>query len=168
MSTHLDVNEILDFAILMEQKGYEFYTESAKKFNDLKLAQLFHLLAEQEFNHEKIFKKMKEKTSILKSTVLDDKVEGIHMKDYLGEFLFGKKKSLKEKVKTLDTIEEVIQFAFGIEKDSVVFYSALKQYVDREHKIVIENVIQEEVSHVLQLQKFKSEEIPPPPDVHAL
>ncbi len=168
MSTQIDVNEILDFAILMEQKGYEFYTESAKKFNDLKLTQLFHLLAEQEFNHEKIFKKIKEKTGPLKSTALDDKVEGIHMKDYLGEFLFGKKKSLKEKLKALQTIEEVIHLALGIEKDAVVFYSALKKYVDKEHEAVIENIIQEEVSHVLQLQKFKTEEIPPPPDVDAL
>jgi rubrerythrin len=168
MSAQLDVNEILDFAILMEQKGYEFYTESAKKFNDLKLTQLFHLLAEQEFNHERIFKKMKEKTGSLKSTAFNDKVEEIQMKDYLGEFLFGKKKSLKEKIKTFQSIEEVIQLAFGIEKDSVVFYTALKNYVDNEHEAVIENIIQEEVSHVLRLQKFKTEEIPPPPDVDAL
>jgi len=168
MSAQLDVNEILDFAILMEQKGYEFYTESAKKFNDLKLTQLFHLLAEQEFNHEKIFKNMKEKTGPLKSTALDDKTDEIHLKDYLGEFLFGKKKSLKEKVKTLQTIEEVVQLAFGIEKDSVMFYTALKKYVDKENEAMIESVIQEEVSHVLKLQKFKTEEIPPPPDVDAL
>lgn len=168
MSTHLDITQILDFAIHMEQKGYEFYTESAKKFNDLKLTQLFHLLAEQEFNHERVFKKMKEEASSQGSTALDDKVEGMHMKDYLGDFIFGKKKSLKEKVKTLETIDEVIHLAFGIEKDSVVFYSAMKNYVDKEHEAMIENVIQEEVSHVLRLQKFKTEEIPPPPDVDAL
>jgi rubrerythrin len=168
MSTQLDVNEILDFAILMEQKGYEFYTESAKKFNDLKLTQLFHLLAEQELDHERLFKQMKEKTGSLKSTALDDKADEIHIKDYLGEFLFGKKKSLKEKLKALQTIEEVLQLAVGIEKDSVVFYSALKKYVDKEHEAMIETVIQEEVSHVLRLQKFKTEEIPPPPDVDAL
>jgi rubrerythrin len=152
----------------MEQKGYEFYTESAKQFNDLKLTQLFHLLAEQEFSHERIFKKMKGKTGSLKSTALDDKVEGVHMKNYLGEFIFGKKKSLKEKIKTFQTIEEVIQLAFGIEKDSVVFYSALKKYVDKDHETLIENVIQEEVGHVLRLQKYKTEKIPPPPDVDAL
>ena len=166
MSTHLDITQILDFAIHMEQKGYEFYTESAKKFNDLKLTQLFHLLAEQELNHERLFKQMKEKTG--KSTALDDKADEIHIKDYLGEFLFGKKKSLKEKVKPLQTIEEVIQLAFGIEKDSVVFYTALKKYVDKENESVIESVIQEEVDHVLKLQKFKTEEVPPPPDVDAL
>lgn len=168
MSTHLDVNEILDFAIHMEQKGYEFYTESAKKFNDLKLTQLFHLLAEQELNHERIFKKMKEKTGPLKSTAFDDKVEETQMKDHLGEFLFGKKKSLKEKAKTLQTIEEAVQLALSIEKDSVVFYTALKNYVDKEYETVIEKVIHEEVSHVLRLQEFKTEKIPPPPDVDAL
>jgi len=168
MSAHLDVNEILDFAILMEQKGYEFYTESAKKFNDLKLTQLFHLLAEQEFNHERIFKKMKEKITPREPTAIDDTAEEIHMKNYLEEFIFGKRKSLKEKAKTLKNIEEVIQLAFGIEKDSVVFYSALKQYVNKEHEALLENVIQEEVSHVLRLQKFKTEKIPPPPDVDAL
>ena len=62
----------------------------------------------------------------------------------------------------------MIQLAFGIEKDSVVFYTILKQYAAPGHKAVIENIIQEELSHVLKLQKYKTEEIPAPPDVDAL
>jgi rubrerythrin len=166
MSAQLDVNEILDFAIFMEQKGYEFYTESAKKFNNLKLTQLFHLLAEQELTHENIFKNMKDKAGSL--ALKTDDNDGIYLKDYLDGYIFGKSKSLREKVKNLDNIKEVIQMAFAIEKDSVVFYSILKMYAAPGHEAVLEDIIQEELSHVLRLQKYKTEEIPPPPDVDAL
>ena len=64
--------------------------------------------------------------------------------------------------------EEIIDLAFVIEKDSVVFYSMLKKYVGKEHEAAVENIIQEEVNHVLMLQKYKTQEIPAPPDVDAL
>lgn len=164
MSAALDVTEVLDFAIHMEQKGYEFYTMSAKKFNQLKMMQLFHLLAEQELKHEHIFKEMKDKVS----SPGGGKITETHMVDYLKGFVFGQRKSLKEKAMALQTIEEIIDLAFGIEKDSVVFYSTLKKYVDKEYEPLIENIIQEEVNHVLMLQKYKTHEIPAPPDVDAL
>lgn len=168
MSAHLDVIEIFDFAILLEQKGYEFYTESAKKFNHLKLMQFFHLLAEEEMRHENIFKKMKEKIPPHTSPVVNENTDDVHLRDYLKGFVFSVNQSIREKVKNLDSIEEVIQLALGIEKNSVVFYSSLKKYMEKEHVALIEEVIQEEISHVIKLQKFKAEEIPPPPDVDAL
>jgi rubrerythrin len=164
MSAALDIAEVLDFAVHMEQKGYEFYTMSAKKFNQLKMMQLFHLLAEQELKHEHIFKAMKENVG----PPAGDKAAEAQMTDYLKGFVFGERKSLKEKVNTLKTIEEIIDLAFGIEKDSVVFYAILKKYVGKEHEPAIENILQEEVNHVLMLQKYKTQEIPAPPDVDAL
>ena len=164
MSAVLDVTEVLDFAIHMEQKGYEFYTMSAKKFNQLKMMQLFHLLAEQELKHEHIFKEMKANVS----SPGGGKITEAPMVDYLKGFVFGQRKSLKERAMNLQTIEEIIDLAFGIEKDSVVFYSTLKKYVGKEYEPMIENIIQEEVNHVLMLQKYKTHEIPAPPDVDAL
>ena len=164
MSAVLDITEVLDFAIHLEQNGYEFYTMSAKKFNQLKMMQLFHLLAEQELQHEHIFKEMKEKVSLPGG----DKAAEAKMNEYLQGFALGERKSLKDKVNTLQTIEEIIDLAFVIEKDSVVFYSMLKKYVGKEHEAAVENIIQEEVNHVLMLQKYKTQEIPAPPDVDAL
>jgi rubrerythrin len=163
MSTRLNITEILELAVYIEQKGYEFYTESAKKLGDLKLMQLFHLLAEEELNHERIFKKMIEKTG---TTAPTDPRE--NMNGFLKEFAFGRGKSMKEKLKSLHTVEAALELALGIEKDSVVFYNTLKKHVTEEHMAEVEDVIREEVNHILQIWKFKTEEVPAPPDVDAL
>jgi rubrerythrin len=168
MSALVNVAEILDFAIYMEQKGYEFYTESAKKFADLKLVQLFHLLAQEELDHERIFKGIKEKTKTTASREIKNGDNQPGIKDYLKGFVFGINKSVKEKVGTIKTIEGALNTALGFERDSVVFYSTLKKYVDKKHAAVVENVVQEESRHVIMLTKFKSGQIPPPPDVNAL
>jgi rubrerythrin len=168
MSALVNVAEIVDIAIYMEQKGYEFYTESAKKFDNLKLVQLFHLLAQEELEHEKIFKGMKEKIKKTASREIKDKDNQASMKDYLKNFVFGINKSVKEKVGTIKTMEDALNVALGFERDSVVFYSTLKKYVDKKHAAAVGDIVQEESRHVLMLSKFKSEEIPPPPDVDAL
>ncbi|NIO87711.1 MAG: hypothetical protein GTN53_44455 [Candidatus Aminicenantes bacterium] len=168
MSALVNVAEILDFAIYMEQKGYEFYTESAKKFDNLKLVQLFHLLAQEELDHERIFKGMKEKAKTMASREIKDEDNQTSMKDYLKGFVFGINKSVKEKVGTIKTMEDALNVALGFERDSVVFYSTLKKYVDKKNAAIVEDVVQEESRHVIMLSKFKSEQIPPPPDVDAL
>lgn len=168
MSALVNVAEIVDIAIYMEQKGYEFYTESAKKFDNLKLVQLFHLLAQEELEHERIFKRMKEKIKTMAPREIKDKDNQASMKDYLKNFVFGINKSVKKKVGAIKTMEDALNVALGFERDSLVFYSTLKKYVDKKHAAIVENVVQEESRHVIMLTKFKSEEIPPPPDVNAL
>jgi rubrerythrin len=164
MDVKLNVNEILDFAVLVEEKGYAFYTATAKKFPNEKLMQLFHLLAEQEMKHERIFKQIKEKTASLETAQHPD----ISIKDYLKGFIFGDSPAAREKAAAVTTIREAIDLALDFEKDSVVFYNTLKNFIGKEQEPLVEEIIQEEISHVLKLWKYKTTEIPAPPDVDAL
>ena len=60
MSYLLDVKEILEFAVYIEERGYEFYVGAMKKFGEPRATELFQYLADEEFKHEKVFKKLME------------------------------------------------------------------------------------------------------------
>ena len=58
MTYLLDVKEILEFAVFIEERGYEFYVDAMKKFSEARITELFQYLADEEFKHEKVFKKL--------------------------------------------------------------------------------------------------------------
>ncbi|MCX6579820.1 MAG: ferritin family protein [Candidatus Aminicenantes bacterium] len=168
MSDLLNASEILEFAVYIEQKGYQFYTESAKKLNDLKLMGLFNVLAEEELMHEHSFKKLqKEVGSFTPEESYDGEYQG-YMKDYLKTFTPTTNEKMIKLVKRVNSVGDAVEMALGFEKDSVVFYNLLKNFVSGESKKMVDNIIQEEVRHVLRLNNFKSENIPEAPDVDAM
>jgi rubrerythrin len=168
MSGLLNASEILEFAIYIEQNGYEFYVESAKKLKDEKLMQLFHFLAEEELTHEKTFKKLqKEAGSFTPPESYSGEYKN-YMKDYLKTFTPTTSKKMNELMKKVNTMEDAVQMALGFEKDSVVFYTLLKEYVGDHHKPMVNDIIQEEIKHILKLNNFKTTHIPGTPDVDAL
>ncbi len=168
MSNLLNASEILGFAVHIEQNGYEFYIETAKKFNDEKLMKLFHYLADEERIHEKTFKTLQEKVgSFTPHESYAGEYEG-YMKDYLKGFAPKTNETLQDRMAKINTIDDAIDMALIFEKDSVVFFSTLKRYVSDEHKPAIDRIIEEEVNHVLKLHGFKSAVTTPSPDVDAL
>ncbi len=168
MSDLLNASDILEFAVYIEQKGYQFYTESAKKLNDLKLMGLFHSLAEEELRHESTFKKLqKELGSFTPQGSFDDEYRG-YMKEYLKNFTPTTNEKMVKLVKKVNTVGDAVEMALGFEKDSVVFYTLLKNYISIESKKMVDNIIQEELTHVLRLNNFKNENISETQDVDAL
>ena len=79
------------------------------------------------------------------------------MKDYLRSHTLKEKKEIKKKIRSLTSLEEAISLAIDFEKDSVVFYSGLKKYLGKQNENSIENIIQEELSHISTLLNVKTE-----------
>lgn len=168
MSNLLNASEILGFAVYIEQNGYQFYTETAKKFNNAKLMELFHFLADEELKHEITFKNLQQKLgSFTPHESYPDEYQN-YMKDYLKSFAPKTNVTMKEMTAKINTIEDAVEMALTLEKDSVIFYSTLKRYIGDENKAAIDRIIEEEINHVLRLNGFKSTGLEPAPDVDAL
>jgi rubrerythrin len=50
---------------------------------------------------------------------------------------------------------EAIQIALGAEKDSILFYSEMREFVRRSDRELITKIIEEERSHLRQLSELK-------------
>ena len=157
MADLLNVKEIVDFAVYIEQNGYEFYTDTAKKFDNEKMMELFHYLAEEELKHEKTFKQLKEEVGSFTPHESYEGEYGTYMRDFLKSHTLGNNKVVKEKIAAVKTIDDAIKVALDFEKDSVVFFASLKKFVGPNNVETVEKIVQEEVSHITMLYRLSKE-----------
>ncbi len=147
------IGEVIEQAVQTEKLGYQFYTKMSERFKaEEKLNNLFSILAKKELRHEKVF-------SGLKEIVEDSEPEGWEeVTHYMramveSEFFLGKKKSLPSLGK-IKTITDAVKFAIGFEKETLLYFYGLRDLV--KEKDVVDEIINEEKSHIMWLSSFKS------------
>jgi len=154
MSDLFRVSEVIDFAVTIERHGYEFYTEAKKKFADPQFQSLFGFLANEEVKHGRTFKELAQD---LRNYTPRESYEGeyeAYTREFLKSHSLANREVLQEKLAALKTIEDAIEMALHFERDSIVFFSALKRYVgDRKEKV--EEIVQEEVNHIVKIKAFR-------------
>lgn len=157
MSIKFNAGEIFEMAKEIEHNGAKFYRKAAA---NAKLPETKHLLedmARMEDTHFETFEQLSQNLSQdeISETVYDPDDQAIsyleHMADSHG---VEGKKSPEEEFTGEEPIEEVLECAIQAEKDSIVFYSALKNLVPpKSGKGRVEHIIKEEIGHLKQLRQ---------------
>ena len=146
----MQLKELLNVALKIESDGYEMYSKLAEE-NEGDLKKLFSDLASQEREHQRRFKNIFDKC-------MDDEKQHADWSDdenagYLMSFaelsIFPQ---LSGDVKP-DNVNDAIDMAIGVEKDSIIFYSDLKSYF--KDKKTIDEIIAEEKTHLMDLLKSR-------------
>lgn len=147
------IREVIEQAVQTEKLGYQFYTSMAEKFKTNEgLTKLFTTLADKEVKHEKTFSELLE-------IIGDGKPEGwedvsLYMRAVVeSEFFLGKNKSLPS-MENIHTVEDAVNFAIGFEKETLLYFYGIKDAV--KEKDVVDEIINEEKSHIRWLFSFKS------------
>ena len=157
MAALFNISEVIEFAVQIEQNGYEFYTQSAKKFSNEKVISLFHFLAEEELKHERVFKNL---LTTVGSFSPPESYEGeyeIYRKEFLKAHSLGGRQEVQDKLELIKGENDALDFALEFEKDSIVFFTTLKKYVTEESHKKLDIIINEEVSHMTKLLAVKRE-----------
>ncbi len=150
------IDEILEMAIQTEKLGFQFYTSIAEKFKkDGGLFKLFTTLADKEKVHEKTFTGLKD--AVTKSGVKVEPIQWDEVSNYMrafveSEFFLGKNKALPS-MDHIKTVEDAVKFAIGFEKETLLYFMELMAIV--KEKDVIEEVINEEKSHIRWLDSYR-------------
>ena len=150
-----NINEVLEMAVQTERIGYQFYTTMAKKFEkDAELAKLFNELASKEKNHEKTFSDLKDMAAKSGSEPVEWEEVSNYMRAFVeSEFFLGKGKSLPS-MDHIKTVKDAVKFALGFEKETLLYFLALRGVV--REKELVDEVINEEKSHIMWLAAFKA------------
>ena len=149
-----NISEVIEMAVRTEVLGNRFYTTMAKKFKkNAELVNLFTTLAAKEKVHEKTFSGLK--AMVAKSG--PEPVEWDEVSNYLrayveSEFFLGKGKSLPAMTK-IRSVKNAVSFALGFEKETLLYFMELRTVV--KEKEVVDEVINEEKSHIMWLAKFQ-------------
>ncbi|HXY55287.1 MAG TPA: ferritin family protein [Nitrospirota bacterium] len=147
------IDEILEMAIQTEKLGYQFYTGMSEKFNkDDGLVRLFTTLAAKEKVHERTFTNLKDIVAKHGTEPVQWEEVTTYMRAFVeSEFFLGKGKSLPS-MDHLKTVQDVVKFALGFEKETLLYFMELRTVV--REKNVVDEVINEEKSHIVWLDRF--------------
>jgi rubrerythrin len=151
MAKSFSVCEIIEMGIQIEKNGYEFYTALAETVKNKAAAKVFKSLAEEELDHEGVFKKLSGK-------VCNYQPEGAYPDEYFSFmnafaslYIFTKTDQGREMASKVKNFEDAIDRGIRAEKDSILFYNEMRKYVPEEDRSIIDKLIREEKRHLIKL-----------------
>lgn len=156
MAYDFNVDEIFEMAGQIERNGAKFYRNIAEVSPKGDVQNLFLQFAEMEEGHEKVFLSMRQELSEKdkESRVFDPEGESAQYLRSLAElrvfdenaeesFDFSEDLAEEEKMK------RAYRAAIDLEKESIVFYQGMKEFVPEGlGKNRINNIIKEEMKHI--------------------
>jgi len=155
-TTQFTYEDVIGYAILIEQRGIELYTNAAEAVNNEPARNLLLHLAEQEKQHEKYFKQLKREAISQNSSYIemDDHSIGYVAALAQSEIFSDDFKAYDQEFRN---IQDVIEFGMQTEKDSILFYVELSKLDWKENtKEILENIIREEKKHLVQLVELRN------------
>ena len=160
MAISFNVDEIFEMAEQIERNGASFYREAARKVSDKKTQNMFVTLAGMEDGHLKIFQEMRKQldASDKEPTSFDpDNEAAFYLQAMADSHGTEGKKDRTTKLTGKETIKEIFEIAVNAEKNSIVFYTGLKEFVSVTGKEKIDTIISEEFNHlaILYMQLAK-------------
>lgn len=146
------LGEIIDLAIQIEKNGEKSYRKAQNEASDISLSSMLKWLADDEAEHEKYFINMKK--------TIDEKIEDPRLEEMgkeilssvLGEQAFSMDDADFNKIGNLKML---LELSLEFEKDTILFYEMIKDFIDDNEVIDgIEKIIEEENKHVEKLEEF--------------
>lgn len=150
--------DVVDMAVELERMGASFYERLAELATDEQMKETFSKLADCERQHEQRFREL--------YAIVRDCAPSAP-ESYPGEWLTYVRALIEsrtvigsediEKLARETDIEKVIKFAMQLEKDSILLYDALMDYVPEDKRAVIEHLLTEEREHMQCLLDVRGE-----------
>ncbi len=159
MDVEFNVIEILEIAERIEQNGADFYQKAADIFDDPDISGTLLRLAEWESKHEAIFANMRRQ--LLESgtetdTYIPSEEKLSDAKVMAGLAVFGIRPEPSDVLSGKENEADIIRGAIEKEKDSIVFYTGLKDFApSMENVNIINSIIKEELEHIRILNRFR-------------
>ena len=153
----LNASEIFYIAEQIEQNGARFYRRAAEIFDDPEICKILLELADWEIKHKEFFAEMKKQLSESNPDIQPSVSEQIlpEAKVMAGLAVFGIRPNPGDELSGRESETEMLKRAIEKEKDSIVFYTGLKDFTPAEiGKEKIDEIIREELRHIRILNKL--------------
>ena len=152
MSIRYNADEVFEMAEQIERNGAKFYRRAAELAPEEAARSLMGELADMEDSHERTFSGLRGELSAeeRKEIVFDpDNELNLYLRAMADKHVFDVSVDPSERLTGGEKVEELLQMAIGMEKDSIVFYLGMKQVVpERFGRARLDDIIREEFGHI--------------------
>lgn len=146
------LSEIVTFAIEKEMESIDLYSKLANECTNEQGKVIFALLLQEEKKHKAFYEGM---LAEYNKEQPPGSIEGMEYLDYMQELISASRNIKPLSITELSDIKKAVDFAIGREKDSILFYYGLKNFIKDLDKPTVDTIIQEESKHVALLSKLK-------------
>ncbi len=155
MDNNWSPQEILDIALKVEENGERLYAKLEEKAEDEKLKAVWRFLKEQEIGHQSKFKDMLDRAGDYLVSEFGTGDYDAYLRAIASAYIFTPELIKKKTGELFSSSQEAIDFGLQIEKESILVYTALKEYVLSDKQEIMDSIITEEKKHVIILTEFK-------------
>ena len=155
MSIFFSGGEILEMAMGIERNGITFYDTLAEKTTDPDICSLYRYLSDEEKKHL---------MSFLNMTGTEGKYEPAescpgeymqYLKSLIDSAVFTDNDDARRLAENAVSNYNAIDIGIEAEKDSILFYSELRNIVRVPDREIVDSIIEAEKDHLRQLSEFK-------------
>jgi len=160
MSVAFNADEIFEIAEQIERNGANFYRKATEGSISVRGRDLLLRLAAMEDEHEKTFAAMRADLTKRETAppVFDpDDQAVLYLRAVADGKVFDFNADPSKRLTGREPMEEVLAIAVGLEKESVVFYTGIKDAVPEDlGKNKVDAIIKEEMDHLILLSGILS------------
>ena len=155
MSISFNAIEVFEIAERIERNSVNFYRKAAEALSDENLSSILLSLAEFEKEHEESYVNMRKQISAKEWDMITFDPENdmaLFLQKIADSHIFDPQKDPVEQLKDKGSIRDILDYAIECEKNSIIFYLGLKQYVPTiAGKDKVDDIINEEMNHITEL-----------------
>jgi len=144
-------SELVNIAIGIEQNGAAFYDALVKSASNESSRVMYGYLAVEEKKHIEIFRNMLGSLADYIPPETYTEEYDRYLKALIDSAVFRDDQTGRDMAQKVNSEAEAIRIAVGAEKDSILFYSSLRELVRRSEREAVDKIIEEERSHLRQL-----------------
>ena len=148
-------SELINIAIGIEKNGLAFYQSLVKAEKNVMARGAYKYLADMEEKHLRTFQDMLDTVGQYKPPEIYTEEYDLYLKALVDSAVFTDDKVAREMAEKVTSSAEAMQIALGAEKDSILFYSEMRNLVPERDRGVVDRIIEEEKSHLRQLSDLK-------------
>ena len=148
-------SELVEVAINIERAGIAFYSALAERTRDEASRSAYLDLARMEEDHLRTFQEMLDTVGRYQPPEAFAEEHALYLRTLAESVVFADDKVAVEMARKASSQAEAIHIAIGAEKDSILFYSEMREITRERERTVVDRIIQEEKSHLRQLSDVK-------------
>ena len=152
----LTTGEVVQFAVRIEENGYNFYKNFAGTLKNEQERSLFNFLAEEELKHVDVFKRMLPGAKAAKPRLNYPDEYSAYLQAYADNLIFTES-SLKKETDKIKDARAAVDFGMRRELDSILYYQEIKAFVPQNDAGLLDEIIREERKHFLKLSGMKKD-----------
>jgi len=155
MENVFSASEIVKMGIEIERNGQDFYNGLMQKTRDIKLQDIFSLLAQEEEKHIHAFEDILKATQAGQDWGMESDDYYAYMRSLSEQYVFTKENTGKGIAASIRDEKEAIEKAINFEKESIIFYDGIKKVVPESEKKIVDALIEQEKNHLERLSALK-------------